>query len=378
MGILKELFKRRTTVELALAESSEELTLAQNYFAVQTAISLIAANLANCEFQTLYAGKCIKEDEYYLWNIRPNNKQTKVEFLTKIVSKLVWNNECLIVELPGGLYVADSFSRKSYALYPDTFTNVVVGDLTLTRAFSEDDVLHMTLNDQNITALLNGLLAGYKRLLSMAMAKYKRAGGRKGVVSSGLIPQNDEAWNKALADLYGERFKTYFTEENALVVLPKGQEYTEISGEGSKKSTSDVVDIINLKDEVYTEVGRAFRIHPSLLKGNLADVSGAMEYTLTYAVKPFAELLQNEIIAKRYGAKEYKRGSYLFINTSRIRYIDPFAVAEKADKLLADSVYNADEIRVRFGDVPLNTKASQEYIRTKNYESVDGGEKNES
>lgn len=374
MGILKDLFARRTTIELALAESSEELTLAQNYFAIQTAVSLIAANLANCEFQTLHAGKVVKEDEYYLWNIRPNQKQNKVEFLNKVIQKLVWNNECLIVEIKGELYVADSFSVQKYALYPDVYTNVVVGDLTLTRSFSESDVLYMKLNDQNITALLNGLLAGYKRLLSMAMAKYKRAGGRKGLVKSGIMPQQTEEWNKALADLYGERFKKYFTEENALVVLPKGQEYTEISGEGSKKSTSDVVDIINLKDEVYTEVGRAFRIHPSLLRGNVADVSGALEYTLTYAVKPFAELLQTEIIAKRYGVQEYKRGNYLFINTSRIRYIDPFAVAEKADKLIADSVYNADEIRVRFGDVPLNTEASTAYIRTKNYEAVEGGE----
>ena len=169
MGILKDLFARRTTIELALAESSEELTLAQNYFAIQTAVSLIAANLANCEFQTLHAGKVVKEDEYYLWNIRPNQKQNKVEFLNKVIQKLVWNNECLIVEIKGELYVADSFSVQKYALYPDVYTNVVVGDLTLTRSFSESDVLYMKLNDQNITALLNGLLAGYKRLLSMAM-----------------------------------------------------------------------------------------------------------------------------------------------------------------------------------------------------------------
>lgn len=381
MGLLnffRDIFSRNSKYSIIQEQYSTELTLRLNVLAIQSGINLIASALSKCEFQTVIQNKIYKGTEYYLWNIAPNKHQNKVQFLQKLVSTLIWENEVLIIEHGGELYIADSFNRKEKAFYTDVFENVSIRNLSLKKSFSERDVMYLTYNDENMTALLNSLLKGYQKLISMSMAKYKRAGGRKGVVESGLIPSNSTEWNEALSDLYGDKFKKYFNEENALVVLPSGQKYTEISGEGSKKSTSDVTDIINLTNEVYSQVGRVLRISPSLLKGENADLKSAVDNMLTFAVDPFAELLQTEIISKRYGADAFVNGNYLKIKTNRIKHIDPFSVAVQADKYIADSIYNADEIRTSLGDLPLNTKESQEYVRTKNYESVKGGEKNRS
>lgn len=377
MGIIDVFRKRKTKIDIAVTESEQELRLALNFFAIQSAINIIASSLANCEFETVEDLQKVKKSEYYLWNIEPNPNQNKVQFLSKLVNELIWHNECLIIENRGYLYIADSFAQKESALYSSEFTNVTIKNLTLKKKFSAKDVLYLTYNDEDITALLNALLNGYRNLITMSMGKYKRAGGRKAVVESGLNPQQDEAWNKALADLYGDKFKKFFENENALVVMPTGQKYNEISGESARKSASDVTDIINLTNEVISQVGRAFKVSPSLLKGEIADLEQAMESTFTFAVKPIVELLEAEIIRKRYGFEQFNDGTFLQINTGNIRYFNPFSVADKADKLIADSVYNPDEIRVKFGEVPLNTKSSTEYVRTKNYEKAEGGETSE-
>ncbi len=379
MGVIsffKDIFSKNSQYAIIQEKYSTELTLRLNVIVIQSGINLIASALSKCEFQTVMQNQIVKGSEYYLWNVAPNKHQNKVQFLQKLISTLVWENEALIIEHNGELYIADSFNRDEKALYQDVFRNVTIKNLTLKKTFSEKDVMYLTYNDENITSLLNSLLNGYQKLISMSMAKYKRAGGRKGVVESGLQPQNSKEWNDALSDLYGDKFKKYFNEENALVVLPSGQKYTEISGEGSKKSTSDVTDIVNLTNEVYSQVGRALRIPPSLLKGENSNLEDAVNNMLTFAVDPFAELLQAEIIAKRYGVENYVNGNYLKIRTNGIKHIDPFDKAVQADKYIADSVYNADEIRIFNGDLPLNTKESQEYVRTKNYETVKGGEKN--
>ncbi|MBP9989609.1 MAG: phage portal protein [Ruminococcus sp.] len=376
---LKDLFRKKTLLELSIEESTAEQALSQNVIAIQTGINFIANNIANCEFQTVSNGKPIKSDEYYLWNIKPNPKQTKVEFIRKLVDRLFWFNEVLVVELGGWLYVADGFSTNHFALQPDIYSGVQIDNFTLSKTFNENEVIHLKLNNTNMTVLLTGLLTGYKNLLNIAAKKYKVAGGRKGIIEMNIAPQQNAAWKEALDNIFNVQFKNYFEKDNAVVALPEGQKYTEISGEGSKKSTSDVVDIINLKNEVYTEVGRAMNIHPSLLEGKNADMEQAVNYSITYGVKPVVDLIQSGIINARYGSKEFAKENYIHINMSNISYLDPFKHAVNADKLFADGIYNNDEILVRFGDLPRNTEESRTYYYTKNYENdMKGGEESES
>ena len=350
---------------------SVKLQLDIEDFAIQMAINMLAGLVAKCEFKTYIKGKETKADEYYLWNIEPNANQNSSQFLQQLVSKLLHDNEALAVEADGQLLVADSFTATGYALFPATFSGVTVttfgNSFTFDKTFSMADVLYFRLNNQNIRALLSDVMAGYNQLLSMAMGKYKRAGGRKGIAKLNKAATGDEKAKKQTDDLFAKGFKQYFDSENAVVALPNGVEYQEITGEGSKKSTSEVNDIANITKEAFARVAQAFRIPPALLQGDISDISKLMDELLTVCIDPLVDLLQTEINRKRYGKKNYLAGNYIRIDTTCIKHIDIFSIADAADKLIADSLYSVDELRQKIGDAPLSTWWSKGYGRTANY-----------
>ncbi len=343
-------------------------------FAIQMAINMLAGLIAKCEFKTYIKGKETKADEYYLWNVEPNVNQNSSQFLQQLVSKLLHDNEALAVEVNSQLLVADSFTATGYALFPATFSDVMIttfgSSFTFDKTFSMSDVLYFRLNNRNIRALLANVMDGYNQLLSMAMGKYKRAGGRKGIAKLNKSATGDEKAKEQTKDLFTKGFRKYFESENAVVALPNGIEYQEITGEGSKKSTSEVNDIANITKEAFARVAQAFRIPPALLQGDIADISKLMDELLTVCIDPLADLIQTEINRKRYGKAAYLTGTYLKIDTTCIKHIDIFSIADAADKLIADSLYSVDELRQKIGDTPLNTWWSKQHVRTANYNAL--------
>ena len=366
----RDIFVPGKTVYLNQKLESQKYKLSIEGFSVQMAINLLAGLVAKCEFKTYVNGTEKKDDEYYLWNVEPNVNQNSSQFIQELISKLLYHNEVLVVEANGQLLIADSFSQTAFALFPNTFSGVTVGDFTFDKTFSMKDVLYYKLNNRNIRALLSELMDGYSQLLDMAVGKYKRAGGRKGKAKINRTKSGDPEYEKKIDDLFNKQFRNYFNSENAVINLPNGVEYDEIAGEGSKKSTSEVNDIANLTKEAMSRVAQAFRIPPALLQGDIADVDKLIDETLTFCIDPLVDLIQTENNRKRYGKAAFLAGTYMRIDTTCIKHIDIFDVAEAADKLISDRIYNVDEIRKKLGDAPLNTWWSKQYVMTKNLESV--------
>ena len=389
IDFFRDIFQPDKTYKLNQRLTDEtKLQLDIEDFAIQMAINMLAGLIAKCEFKTYIKGQEVKKDEYYLWNVEPNANQNSSQFLQQLVSKLLHDNEALAIEQNGQLLLADSFTATGYALFPATFSGVTVttfgNSFTFDKTFSMADVLYFRLNNQNIRALLSGVMDGYSQLLSLAMGKYKRAGGRKGIAEINRTAAGDQKSKDQDNDLFTKGFKKYFESENAVITLPNGVKYNEITGEGSKKSTSEVNDIANITKEAFARVAQAFRIPPALLQGDISDVSKLMDELLTVCIDPLADLIQTEIIRKRYGKAAFLAKTFLRIDTTCIKHIDIFDVAMAADKLISDSLYNVDELRQKLGDAPLNTWWSKRYVLTKNYEPVDapansttGGEKDE-
>ena len=56
--------------------------------------------------------------------------------MAKVIYKLIYNNEVLIVvNDTKDLLIADSFERVEYALYPDIFKGVTIGEYEFERSF---------------------------------------------------------------------------------------------------------------------------------------------------------------------------------------------------------------------------------------------------
>ena len=240
-------------------------------------------------------------------------------------------------------------------------------------------MIHLRYGYADITRMLSRLYDGYADLLTRAQGKYSRAGGRKGtlqiVSNAGGKPDFEEKLN----DLLNNRFKNYFTAENAVLPLSNGYEYDEKQiADTGKEYVGDIRALV--RDEM-DRAAQAYRIPPALLTGEIADVKNAMQNCLTICLDPLADMVSEEICRKRYGRDAYLHGDYLEIDTSCVEHIDVFSVAPNADKLISDGLFGIDELRGMLRHNALNTAWSKQHWMTRNYDRIDriveGGEANE-
>lgn len=119
-----------------------------------------------------------------------------------------------------------------------------------------------------------------------------------------------------------------------------------------------------------------YHIPPSILRGDVTNQDAAINAMLSFGVKPTLKVIETEVNRKSYG-KAVVDGWCMRIDTTHIKTVDIFAVAEKADKLVQDRIYNPNGIREKLDDEPIPEPWADEYTMTKNMEVVNarkGGE----
>lgn len=350
--------------------------LVMEEFTIHAAINLIANCISKCEFKTFQSGKEFIGEESYKWNYEPNINQNSSQFIQELVTKLLYNNECLVVESNGQLIIAESYGSQEFALKETIFSGVSRKGFTYNRTFNMSDVLYFKLNNKNIRQMLKNLCNGYNQILNEAVEKYEKAGGEKGTLHIDAVAQGkkygEKSFENVFEDLMNNRFKKFFNSRSAVLPLFDGFEYTKQAAEQSKKSTSEVKDITDLTEEILQTVARAFNIPVSLLKGDVSDVDKITKNFLTFCIDPICEMIATEINRKRYGKELVQTGSYIKIDTTTIMHVDIFDIAEKIDKLIASGMYCIDELRKKLGDAELNTEESKKHFITKNYMDLSG------
>lgn len=375
-------FKQRAKIEdsatkqelfeaLGLSESACRIALGE--FAINCAISLIAGLVAKCEFRTYWNGKKVKGDEYYLWNIRPNPSQNSTQFIQEFIQKLCWNNEALIFSVGNNIYVADSFTKTEYAVRETEFTNITRKNYTLSRKkYRASEVIYLKLNNTNVTKLVRGLQNSYNELISEACDRYIKLGGEKVILQISALAQGDSEFDNRLNKYMNEYFKTYFSSKNVVLPLFEGFKVDRITN-GESKKPDEVSGIAAIKKESMDAAAQAFKIPPAILRGDIADVDNLVDNLLTFSIDPICCQIEEAITGARYSKEEYLRGCYVSIDTTAIKHLDIFSMAANIDKLIACGFYNVDDCLEKAGEAPRNTKFSQQYVRTKNYEA-EGGE----
>lgn len=356
--------------------SDSSLSLDVQEFAAQAAVNLIAGLCSKCDFMTYQRGSPKRADEWYLWNMAPNPNQNGTEFKRQLFSRLLKDNKVLVIELAGSLYVAENFvPDSSYVLYPALFRDVTIrttdgSEYAINKQFSAANTIYVQLNEENIRELLLSLEQQYAALAKLAANKYKRSDGRKGVLHKDRTAAGDETKRAQEDQLIRNGFRSYYNDENGMVQLPRGFDYTELAS-NSGKSGSEITNLKAITDEAFARVAQAFRIQPALLMGTMADTSKALDQALTTCIDPLVELVQTEINRKRYEQKQYLSGTCMKIDTSCLKHIDVFDVAQSADKLLADGITCIDEIRSLVNMPQLGTWWSGQHWMTKNYSPLE-------
>ena len=339
--------------------------------ATACAINIIANTISKCEFRTFVKGEPIKGDEYYLWNIEPNQNQNSSDMIQQFITNLCYDNEALIVEINDKLYVADNFIRRKYALYDDIFSSIVIGDITLQRSFAASDVIYCELNNIDVRRRLEGSYTSYGQTVAKAVRNIIRANGQKGILNIDAMTQSRPDFLQELDELMNERFKPFYEANQGVLPLTQGYSYTDVTKSTNIPNPSDLNERINYE---FDMAGRAFRVPKAIMLGDVSDVEKVTKNFLTFGIDPLADKIGEEITRKRYGRQHFVNGYYLDINTNCIQHIDIFEQATNADKLLSSGLYCIDELRTKLGDIAINEEWSQKHYITKNYTEAEGME----
>lgn len=330
-------------------------------------VQIVANAVSKCEFQTVWKGAERKGEEYYLWNIEPNQNQNSSAFLHQLIAQLYQYNEVLVIEQSGRLLIADRFTRKPYALYEDVFSQVTVGDLTFQRTFVQSEVLYFTLHERDMRPIINGLYESYRKLLDYGMKGYQRSRGIKGTLSIDGIPSGEQKVRKAYEDLKNGGFRNFASAESAMMTLYKGMDYTDLGSKSySQEGTRDIRAMI---DDVSDFTAKAFGIPAALLRGDVQGITDALDQFLTFCIDPLTDMLSEEINRKRCG-RAVLEGTYVRIDTKCIKHVDLLSVANAVDKLISSGAFCVNDIRLAVGELPIEEPWAWKHFMTKNYSTV--------
>lgn len=368
------LFDRSKTSIVDLKAYIAELATEIHFknLAIQACVNLISNTVSRGEFLTYEKGKEARKDNYYLLNVEPNQNKSASKFWREVVSKLVYENECLVIQYDMKFYVADSYAVDRYAFKENVYKSVVIEDFQLNRTFLESEVFHFELHNEKIKDVIDGLYTSYSKLIAAGQAHYKRNNARRGTLEIETGHSQVDKLQQDLEDLLNRRFKRFFEAEGGAVLpLNQGLKYNELSSNIGVKGGVEGRDIRAFIDDIFDFVAVAFQVPPQLLRGVVADTDKSVNNFLTFCVNPLAELLGDEINRKLYGKRAFLERTYCKLDTTRIKAVDIKDIAGALDILVRIGAYCVDDCLRMLGLETLNTEWSQARWMTKNYERIE-------
>ena len=361
--------KNKNTIESIFA--NQESTIYYKELAIQTAINLIANGIAKCEIKTFENGEEIKGQNYYELNYQPNKNENSSQLWHKAIEKMIYEGECIIVNINGELFVADSYVVDEYPIRGNVYSGVVIDTLQLDKKFRYNEVIRLKLSNVDIKRLVDGLSSDYEELLSLAVKRYKASNQQKFVLELDSVKANDTEFNKIFKDTIQKQLKDFMENDKAVYPQFKGYNLRDVSnGNGSKGVDSK--DFRDIRRDIFEVTAQAFQIPLDLMFGDVNNIEEVVKVFLTFCISPIADMISEELTRKIYqGYDNWSKGNYVRVDTSSIKHVDVLDMAVSVDKLIASGVCCVDEVREIIGMNPLGTEFSETHFITKNYDTSD-------
>lgn len=343
--------------------------------AVDKSAEFVARIFAKSEFRYMVQGKHVHSNWDYLLNVRPNRNESASEFWQKVIYRLLTKNEVLIfLSDDDQLLVADSFSRKRYAVYDDTFEMVSVRDYTFRRTFAMSDVIFLQYNNNRLQEYISDLFADYEKLHSRLVEALGRNNQIRGILNTKTNGTFNEERLKQMKDYADGLFKSFTTKTVAIVPAQNGLDYTELTNTVGTSNLS-VDEIKKLRRQFDDEVADILGIPTALLHGDMANLANSQKMFTSYCFESLVKKVSDGLNHAIVGRDGYSgQRSFAIVGEGQR---DKFALAENIDKLISSGAMLINEVREELGleAVPWGNKP----VMTKNYqigeEIEEGGEK---
>ncbi|MEH6891962.1 phage portal protein [Bacillus sp. JJ864] len=343
--------------------------------AIDTCISFLGRTISQSEFRVKNKKEFVQDELYYRLNVRPNKNMTASTFWEKFVRKLIYDNECLVIQADDGdLLIADDFQHNEYAVFEDIFTNVTVKDYLFKRSFKQSEVIHLKYRNDKLSTLIDGLFADYGDLFGRILNSQKRKNQVRGTVDMDMIGAKTQEQVTKLQEFIDNMYKAIGNKDIAIVPQQKGIEYKEVYN-GSANGPS-VEEINKVTNGFLNQVAMAIGIPTSLLYGDMADVEKQTKNYMLFTAKPLLKKISDEANVKFFEMNEYLEGQK--IEVKAVSYQSIFDLATSIDKLISSSAFTGNEIRLEVGYEYSDDPNLNIHHITKNYTKLDeseGGEK---
>lgn len=357
--------KKMTNAEFAAVISKVMSETAFREMALHIAVSYIANTLSKCEIKTYKDGKEVKEKLYYLLNISPNANENSSQLMNKIIEQYYYNGEALLVPHNDMLYCADNFNvDESNPLKEFIYQGVTFGSTQSKKKYRASEVFRFKLDNEHTRHLVDLLGDKYSELIGLAMNSFRRTNGKKYKMLLEQYRAGDAAFNEIYENVLKEQLQKFVDNDNAVFPKFKGIDLEEFSTATPTNSN----DIVALRKEIFETTAQAFKIPLSMMYGNITNMDEIVKVYLSICIDPLADMISEELTRKYYTFEEWKKGNYVEVDTSCIKYVDILEVADKVDKAIASGLCNIDELRKRVRLNALNTDFSTAHFITKNYD----------
>lgn len=381
MGFLSNIFQRNQNLKSSYEFNFEGLEVEQRAYlktmALEVCIGFIARTVAMATFRISQNNKRVYDNWDYSLNVRPNTDQSAAEFWQDFAYRAIHNNEVLVVVSDNGdLLIADSFTRKEYAVLPDTFSNVTVKEFTFQRTFKMDEVIYITYNNEKLTKFMKGLFADYTELFSRMIQTSMFSNQIRATASIDANQSLDDENLTDLENFINKMFNAFKTKVFAIVPKLKGFDYEELT-DGTNGGRS-IEDITKISDKAVEHVAQLLGIPVALVRGDMSEYETALKAYDKFCYGPFLKKISDELNNKTIKKKDYQNGRK--IKVRGIVIDDPLERLDKVDKGIASGAITPNEGRVEFLNLePSDDPAMDKHYITKNYAEAKhskGGENN--
>ena len=349
--------------------------------------SYVVAALQMSDVRFYYDGgpKEASDHQSWLWNVSPNPNQSRAEFVSQLVHAALNDPDGALVvpvyshRLPS-IYVSDGFSVRLQPGRENRYENVSIEGSTQVgrRSYRAGDCYHFDLTPCSGWGEMMRLATDeYQTLGDAAESAFEDSGAMRYKLRADVPISGKTDQMQRIANYIEESMKPFLKGDRGVLPVYKGFDIERLASASSAASWRKSEDIIAIRKDMFDTVASCFKVPVSLLYGNTNNFADVWTSAMTFCVDPVARAIAGEITRKTLTEEEWSKGGRVEVDTSRVKHVEIFDVADDVEKLVGSSVDTPNEIRVLTRQRRVDADGMDDYQRTKNFEDVGGGNTNE-
>lgn len=368
-------------------ERAHSTTMRYQWMTVAThaAAGYAIAGILKSPIRIRGSGRVERDWEEWLWNVRPNPNQSRAQFMAQLIDRMFFDRRgyAIVVPAHGSLWIADSWVKREAKdrasqnwWRADTYENIAINGVSdaIRGPVSADEVFVFRMPETaQWRSLMRSMGAAYEEMAKSAVEAFGDKNARRWLLDVDAKITGTKIDREAIDEYLKSSVSAFVKGTDVAIPIYQGMSMSRAPSDYSGGESE--LDVTQIRSDAFKTVANCLRIPVSFLEGNVNNFETVFEAVLSFFIDPIAKAMEDEITAKSMTAMQWRHGSDARVDTSHIRHVDLFAVADKAEKLVGAMIDTPNEIREFTGQDRVEGKPEMdEYQMTKNHERAGGGE----